>query len=129
MLAQLYPNSHYRLEIAAVLADTKEIIYGTSLIIPGPSFGGGSRGSHDPPVTTKLKIYPSNILQNPPYCTNLQLKIKKILGTPLNCISHSLNAKYQLSSILQGLRLTYFGDTPAIQNSTPPPFKNSWARA
>ena len=31
--------------------------------------------------TKKLKIYPSNILQNPPYCTNLQRK--KILGHAL----------------------------------------------
>ena len=46
---------------------------------PGPSFGRVREGrtTPPPPVTTKLKIYPSNILQNPPYCTNLQLKIKK----------------------------------------------------
>ena len=47
---------------------------------------------------------------------------------PLTCVSHSLNAKYHYSSgILQGVQLTYFGNTPAIQNSTP--FKNVWARA
>ena len=87
-----------------------------------------------PPVTTKLKIYPSNILQNPPYCTSSQLKMKKIPGgmppDPLTCVPHSLNAKYHYSiGILQGVQLTYFGNTPAIQNSTPPPFKNFWARA
>ena len=30
-----------------------------------------------PYMTTKLRIYPSNILQNPPFCINLRLKIKK----------------------------------------------------
>ena len=41
---------------------------------------------------------------------------------PLTCVSHSLNAKYHYSSdILQGVQLTYFENTPAIQNSTPPP--------
>ena len=42
----------------------------------GPSFGDAERvnlSRPSPPVTTKLKIYPSNTLQNPPYCTNLQL--------------------------------------------------------
>ena len=95
----------------------------------GPSFGGGVREGRTPPpppVTTKLKIYPSNIFQNPPYCTNLQLKIKKIpwgmLPDPLTCVSHSLYAKYHYSrGILQGVQLTYFENTPAIQNSTPPP--------
>ena len=99
-----------------------------------PSFGGVREGRTTdptspppppPPVTTKLKTYPSNILQNPPYCTNLQLKIKKSRGLgphltpPLTCISHSLNVKYPLSSILQGFQLTYFENTPAIQNTTP----------
>ena len=42
---------------------------------------------------------------------------------PPTCISHSLNAKHKLSSILQGFQLTYFKNTPAIQNSTPPPSK------
>ena len=40
---------------------------------------------------------------------------------PLTCVFHSLNAKYHYSSgILQGVQLTYFENTPAIQNSTPP---------
>ena len=39
---------------------------------------------------------------------------------PLTCVSLSLNAKYHYSSgDLQDVQLTYFGNTPAIQNSTP----------
>ena len=97
----------------------------------GPSLGGGGFErvarppplTPPPPATTKLKIYPSNILQNPPYCTNLQLKIKQNLQgacplTLLTCVSSTPNINS--GSILLGVQLTYFENTPAIQNSIPP---------
>ena len=74
-----------------------------------------------PPVTTKLKIYPSNILQNPPYCTNLQLIviIQNSGGRPPQPAFpiHS-TPNINSSSILQGVKLTYFENTP-VKNSTP----------
>ena len=73
-----------------------------------------------PPMTTKLKIYPSDILQNPPNCTK-QKSQGACPQTPLTCVCYLLNAKYKFKQFfLQGVQLTYFENTPAIQNSTPP---------
>ena len=39
---------------------------------------------------------------------------------PLTCVCYLLNAKYKFKQFfLQGVQLTYFENTPAIQNSTP----------
>ena len=82
-----------------------------------------------PLVTTKLKIYPSNILQNQPYCTNLQLKITGAcpklpnLRFPFTQRQISLFKRY-----FTGCQINFFWKYPSNPKFDPL-FKNFWARA